>query len=541
MEIAVIGQSKAAVGSTTPATYAHVPRTILPPLITLEVHTFVSVCKGAHEDSSVNEDVAVGVEKRDDAKNSCGGLGSVAQENVVNDDSSVSKTVEDVLLTRSVAARIPYIISALSSEWRPPSVTTGRGALVGETNRSDDPSSCRVQVFMPSGCSIAVLHALMARLAADADGGAQEQGLMLRWEATELMTALRLVQVASMLQIEELMPELIESVREAAVTTGDFQALETACQQLELPSGLREAAALARTRLSPVGLPDESQVRGMIASALLTADGKVWRVVQKVIDRREAWPHLAAENAAILLAFAKGTHGSIRATPHTGFFWGSRDFLYLVCRYIRRKPEHFDAMVSAMFDSLYNMDPELPAEIIDAVFKELLVHEGLSPAQCDYVITKLMQCEGQLEYLFHEWSGVFPALPSNARYALSKGLLPTVGRCPHAVLDFVLKELDTIPMPAGYRFNISVPLPLSNFWSRWWPTSHSLKHPCRRRGISHRESHASAIRQASERSEARVWFRSIVLIILVAVLLQMLNYVYLQPIGYGLPLSARDR
>jgi len=31
-----------------------------------------------------------------------------------------------------------------------------------------------------------------------------------------------------------------------------------------------------------------SQVRGMISSALHTADGKVWRVVQKVIDRREA-------------------------------------------------------------------------------------------------------------------------------------------------------------------------------------------------------------------------------------------------------------
>lgn len=30
-----------------------------------------------------------------------------------------------------------------------------------------------------------------------------------------------------------------------------------------------------------------SQVRGMISSALHTADGKVWRVVQKVIDRRE--------------------------------------------------------------------------------------------------------------------------------------------------------------------------------------------------------------------------------------------------------------
>merc|ERR1711988_227987 len=89
----------------------------------------------------------------------------------------------------------------------------------------------------------------------------------------------------------------------------------------------------------------------------------------------------------------------------------------------------------------------------DAVFKELLVHEGLSQAQCEHVITKLMQREGQLEYLFHEWSGVFPTLPSNARHALSKGLLPTVGRCPHAVLDFVLKELESLPMPAG-RFKV---------------------------------------------------------------------------------------
>merc|ERR1719235_1009019 len=207
------------------------------------------------------------------------------------------------------------------------------------------------------------------------------------------------------------MPELIELVREAATTSDDFTALEAACQQLELPAALREAAALARTKLAPVGLPDENQVRGMIASALLTADGKVWRVVQKVIDRRGAWPHLAAENATVLLAFATGVHGSIRAIPHTGFFWGSRDFLYLVCRYIRSSPDHFDEMVSAMFDSVYSMDPELPAEIIDAVFKELLVHEGLSFSQCEHVITKLMQREDQLEYLFREWSGVFPSLP----------------------------------------------------------------------------------------------------------------------------------
>merc|ERR1719491_1393829 len=252
-----------------------------------------------------------------------------------------------------------------------------------------------------------------------------------------------------MLQMEELMYELIELVREAAVTSGDFSALEAACQQLELPAALREAAALARTKLAPVGFPDESQVCGMIASALLTADGKVWRVVQKVIDRREQWPRLANENAAVLLAFATGAHGSIRATPHTGFFWGSRDFLYIVCRYVRSRPEHLDAMVTAVFDSVYNMDPELPAEIIDAVFKELLSHEGLSFAQCEHVIAKLMQREDQLNYLFHEWSGMFPTLPASARRALAKGLLPTVGRCPHAALDFVLKELEAAPAPPG--------------------------------------------------------------------------------------------
>ena len=68
---------------------------------------------------------------------------------------------------------------------------------------------------------------------------------------------------------------------------------------------------------------------------------------------------------------------------------------------------------------------------------------------------------GLRRYLFHEWSGVFPTLPAHARQALAKamwsfwlgrcgnfgrrqiscqGLLPLVGRCPHAALDFVLKD-----------------------------------------------------------------------------------------------------
>jgi len=394
-------------------------RAELPPLITLEVHS------------------------QDDNVTACEHALSAKKLGSGEDLSDVAAgDVEELLLTSSVAARIPYLVSALSAEWRPQGTSS---SSVGRKVSADMTSLARVQVFMPDGCSASVLRALIGRLAADADGAAIEQGLCLRWQPSDLMGALKLVQVASMLQIEDLMPELIELVREAATTTADFSALEAACKQLELPAALREAAALIQTKLAPVGLPEEKQVRSMIASALLTADGKVWNVVQKVINRRQAWPHLAAENAALLLAFATGAHGSIRATPHTGFFWGSRDFLYLVCRYIRSRPEHFDAMVSAMFDSLYNMDPELPSEIIDAVFKELLVHEGLSLSQCEHVIAKLMQQEGQLEYLFHEWSGVFCTLPSNARLALSKGLLPTVGRCPHSVLDFVLKELDRLP------------------------------------------------------------------------------------------------
>merc|ERR1719491_1897924 len=308
-----------------------------------------------------------------------------------------------------------------------------------------------------------------------------------------------------MLQMEELMYELIELVREAAVTSGDFSALEAACQQLELPAALREAAALARTKLAPVGFPDESQVCGMIASALLTADGKVWRVVQKVIDRREGWPQLASENAALLLAFATGAHGSIRATPHTGFFWGSRDFLYLVCRYIRSRPEHFDAMVSAMFDSVYNMDPELPAEIIDAVFKELLVHEGLSLTQCEHVIAKLMQQENQLEYLFHEWSGMFPSLPANARHALSKGLLPAIGCCPHAALDFVLKELDSVPPPSG-RTTVG----LHGFWRVFRKVrQHNPRLPIPRHG--ERRGHAAA--DAWLAAAARPWLWAVATLI----------------------------
>lgn len=373
-------------------------------------------------------------------------------------------------LTGPVAARVPYVVSALSSEWRK-SAVEGDGGSPG-TSASN---TARVRVFLPDGCPAAVLQVLLSRLAADGGGTSAEQGLVLAWRATDLHSALRLVQVASMLQLDELLPELAAVVRESVATAQDLALLEATCQRLELPAAVREVAAMAgKVSTPPVGLPNDEQVRGMIASALLTADGKVWRVVQKVIDQREGWPRLAAENAAILLAFATGVHGSIRATPHTGFFWGSRDFLYLVCRYIRARPSFFDVMVSAMFDSVYSMDPELPAEIIDAVFKELLVHEGLSFSQCDHVIAKLMQREDQLEYLFHEWSGVFPTLPTNARRALSKGLLPAVGKCPHAALDFVLKELEMAPSSPGLSRTAWL-LPLVSL-PRW-----AMSFACRRR------------------------------------------------------------
>jgi len=248
--------------------------------------------------------------------------------------------------------------------------------------------------------------------------------------------------------------------------------LEELCEGLELPQAVQDALAAARPlHEEPAGLPDAEQVRGMIASALHTADGKVWRVVQKVIDRRQAWPRLAKENAAVLLGFARGSHGSIRATPHTGFFWGSRDFLYLVCRHIRSRPEIFDEMVTAVFEEVCVMDPQLPNEVIDAVFQELLVYDGLSSCQCEHVIAKLMLRGEQMEYLFHEWSGVFPALPPQARQALAKGLLPMIGRCPHTTLDFVLKELDDVAQPEGGRS--------ACLWLRRWSA-----HMCRdyRRG-----------------------------------------------------------
>jgi len=427
----------------------------MPQLVVLEVHTFTSGCAA----------------------------GTTAP---TGDALERGRCTELVPLTWMVAARVPYVVSAVAAEWRrrPPGDSTDQDCRLragvdnsksssssapiegAKTTELDIEAAAVVQVYLPTGCSCAVLRALMSRMAVDCGSAIEAWGcgramsssatgcsgpvFTPLWRPTDLIAALQLVQVASMLQIEELLPELVSLVKDAVSTPADVETLEAACGQLELPAALQEAAAIARNHaLEPSCLPDEAQVRGMIASALLTADGKVWRVVQKVIDGREAWPRTAKENAAILLAFATGAHSSIRATPHTGFFWGSRDFLYLVCRYVRYRPEHLDGMVTAMFDSVYNMDPELPAEIIDAVFKELLSCEGLSFAQCEHVIAKLMQREDQLSYLFHEWSGVFPSLPPNARRALAKGLLPAVGRCPHAALDFVLKELEAAPLQEG--------------------------------------------------------------------------------------------
>jgi len=340
-------------------------------------------------------------------------------------------TPEVLDITGRVAMRIPYVVSALAKEWR---------------KEGDTADVETVQVFMPAGCSSAILSTLLGRLCLE-----DCEACTAAWQAKSLAETLQLVQVASMLQLE-IMPELSNLVWQAMANGADASELEAACAKLQLPESIQEIAASARPPSpEPAALPDSDQVRGMISSALHTADGKVWRVVQKVIDRREAWPRLAKENATLLLAFAEGAHGSIRAMPHTGFFWGSRDFLYLVCRYIRTRPEFFAAMVTAMFEQVYSMDPELPAEVIDAVFKELLIHEGLTFAQCEHVIAKLMQRGEQMEYLFHEWSGVFPLLPALARKALAKGLLPEIGRCPHAALDFVLKELDVLPEAEGKR------------------------------------------------------------------------------------------
>jgi len=432
---------------------------MLPPAVALEIHQPAAAvaCAELYSapcHSKMEVDPAVDTEQQDPQS-----------EQMVKEAHNVMHTL---LLTRDVAAQIPYVVSALSAEWRPPGPCGDGVKESGEdaAQNAYNSSPPIVRVFLPPGCTSPSVNAIATRLSMKSCDNSAHVHLCATWGVPDMMAALHLLQVASMLQIDELVPELIETVCKTVATEADQVALETACQQLQLPSELKDAATRLQLPPEPEGLPNEKQVQGMIASALLTADGKVWRVVQKVIDRRESWPHLAKENASILLQFVTGAHGSIRAVPHTGFFWGSRDFLYLVCRYIRSRPQHFEPIVSAMFDSVYNMDPELPAEIIDSVFKELLVHDGLSVNQCEHLVSKLMQRETQLEYLFHEWSGVFPSLPPNARRALAKGLLPTIGRCPHTALDFMLKELDTAASSAGSgRWGSSL-APLSWIWSK---------------------------------------------------------------------------
>jgi len=378
----------------------------LPAVILLEVFP--------HQESLVSPKAAPAVVTKDKAK----------------DETDVAcRGMEVIPVPRSVAERVPYIMSALSEEWNQ---LQCHDVLENE-------QSSTVKVFLPDGCSVTGLQVLLSRL--------DLQGVVGDWLSTSfkvqgLAGALELVQLASMLQLEELRCELTHLIGLSLASPEDIIALREACESLVLPQELYELCASTRLPGMVSSLPSGAQVRGMIASALATGDGKVWNVVQKVIERRDVVPRLAEENAAILLEYANGAHGNIRSTPRTGFYWGSRDFLYTICRYAYKHPEHFDAIVSAMFDSVYNMDSELPGEIVDAVFKELLIHEEISTSQCAHVVAKLMQRDDQLEYLFQEWSGVFATLPSNVRHALSKGLLPVVGRCPHTALDFILRELD---------------------------------------------------------------------------------------------------
>ncbi|CAK0820434.1 unnamed protein product, partial [Prorocentrum cordatum] len=197
-----------------------------------------------------------------------------------------------------------------------------------------------------------------------------------------------------------LLPELASLLREAVAASGPASGdastvLEEARQRLELPPEIWEAALAARPVLpEPQGLPDEAQVRGMIASALLTADGKVWRVVQKAIDMREAWPRLAEDprerGCPAGLRHRRprqyprhATHGLLLGQPRLPV--PGLPLRPPQARALRRHGLRY-ARLRVQYG-----DRELPAEIIDAVFKELLVHEGLSFTQCEHVIAKLMQ------------------------------------------------------------------------------------------------------------------------------------------------------
>ncbi|OLP95545.1 Eukaryotic translation initiation factor isoform 4G-2 [Symbiodinium microadriaticum] len=87
------------------------------------------------------------------------------------------------------------------------------------------------RVFMPTGCHIGILEALLGRLAVDSHCEARLTAL---WHPSSLTEILQLAQVASMLQIDEVMPELVGLVSEAMASGADAAELEAACERLQL-------------------------------------------------------------------------------------------------------------------------------------------------------------------------------------------------------------------------------------------------------------------------------------------------------------------
>eukprot|EP00439_Symbiodinium_sp_Y106_P069444 s1502_g11.t4 len=85
-------------------------------------------------------------------------------------------------------------------------------------------------VFMPAGCHIGILEALLGRLAVDSHCEARLTAL---WHPSSLTELLQLAQVASMLQIDEVMPELVGLVSEAMASGADAAELEAACERLQ--------------------------------------------------------------------------------------------------------------------------------------------------------------------------------------------------------------------------------------------------------------------------------------------------------------------
>ncbi|CAE6972270.1 Ranbp2 [Symbiodinium natans] len=100
-------------------------------------------------------------------------------------------------------------------------------------------------VFMPAGCPISVLQALLGRLALDSHCEARVDAL---WRPSSLAETLQLAQVASMLQIEEVMPELVNLVSEAMASGADAAELQAACERLQSESQLGVWCARALSR-----------------------------------------------------------------------------------------------------------------------------------------------------------------------------------------------------------------------------------------------------------------------------------------------------